>query len=536
MTAALAQAGLPADSAKRLCLKGRKDSTTSSVSKLWSQWAEYAYTAGISSDARGGPVAKHITTMDVVEYLDTRRTRAGDEISYGYFRSFKACTVNTLLLCGSLKDYDGTQAKAAMSHLAGSFRKRKPDKPRYNEWFDMDDVTGLLVEEFQTDPYETRKRKPMRCTLSILAKLTWLARSDDISKVEMDDLLAAPEDRKGPDATRSHFGAIDPETGYPGSISLRIEVAKTDSPLLKIKANPAEPALCFVLCAWLWRRDAISMGSALQSTKFWFSITQQPVSSDGTSAYKSVSSDSIARDIKEYLGAAGIDTDIYKPHAVRGAAASKMLTNGATIDAILRLGRWKSQSVFETYYKRTQQLCDLQPGTFLSKSAVDKGSKREAPSDTLSPQKPPKERSLPAVGKKGVNLCRPIPEATPGGNADGFYCWACSKSPPARLIHCSQCNVHICIHHFGTSKQDHALAEQEFKQIGWTCSECPGSICNPSSEGYKKQTWSTFNLEAPAPFEMKLKCMELYNKNGISRTQKNKVETLYKTLNPPSTS
>ena len=54
--------------------------------------------------------------------------------------------------------------------------------------------------------------------------------------------------------------------------------------------------------------------------------------------FKPVSSSTIARWIKEILALSGVDTDIFKAHSTRGAAATAAVGKGVSISEILQLG------------------------------------------------------------------------------------------------------------------------------------------------------------------------------------------------------
>ena len=64
------------------------------------------------------------------------------------------------------------------------------------------------------------------------------------------------------------------------------------------------------------------------------------------------SSDTISRWIKDQLGIAVINTDVYKPHSCRSASTSKPRNNGVSITEILKQGSWKSQNTFTKFYSR----------------------------------------------------------------------------------------------------------------------------------------------------------------------------------------
>jgi hypothetical protein len=56
--------------------------------------------------------------------------------------------------------------------------------------------------------------------------------------------------------------------------------------------------------------------------------------------------------IRSSLKAAGVDTTVFKAHSTRGAAASKALASGLSLDSILKAGQWSRESTFSKFYQR----------------------------------------------------------------------------------------------------------------------------------------------------------------------------------------
>ena len=63
-----------------------------------------------------------------------------------------------------------------------------------------------------------------------------------------------------------------------------------------------------------------------------------------------VTSSTIARWLKETLGAACIDTSIFKAHSVRGASTSAASNLGVTTEDILKAADWSTDSSFQRFY------------------------------------------------------------------------------------------------------------------------------------------------------------------------------------------
>jgi hypothetical protein len=55
-----------------------------------------------------------------------------------------------------------------------------------------------------------------------------------------------------------------------------------------------------------------------------------------------------ARWIRSLLGQAGIDTEIFKAHSVRGAATSAAANGSVPLEEILKMADWNKRSTFQT--------------------------------------------------------------------------------------------------------------------------------------------------------------------------------------------
>ena len=58
----------------------------------------------------------------------------------------------------------------------------------------------------------------------------------------------------------------------------------------------------------------------------------------------------LASDMRAVMATAGIDTDKFKAHSVRSAAVNQAKRQGLQLKQILKLGNWKSRTVFKRHY------------------------------------------------------------------------------------------------------------------------------------------------------------------------------------------
>ena len=68
--------------------------------------------------------------------------------------------------------------------------------------------------------------------------------------------------------------------------------------------------------------------------------------------HKAVTSSTIARWLRTVLEQAGINTEIFRAHSIRGASASAAARGGVTLEDILKAANWSSESVFQKFYHK----------------------------------------------------------------------------------------------------------------------------------------------------------------------------------------
>jgi len=68
--------------------------------------------------------------------------------------------------------------------------------------------------------------------------------------------------------------------------------------------------------------------------------------------HKLVSSQRLAHWIKDMLTGAGINTDTFKAHSIRGTSSSAALRKGVHIGDILQTADWSKDSTFKRFYYR----------------------------------------------------------------------------------------------------------------------------------------------------------------------------------------
>ena len=75
--------------------------------------------------------------------------------------------------------------------------------------------------------------------------------------------------------------------------------------------------------------------------------------------HKPISGASLSWWLKDIISRAGIDTSIFKAHSVRGASASAAYEKGASLQDILELADWSTDSTFRRFYYRPRHNSSL---------------------------------------------------------------------------------------------------------------------------------------------------------------------------------
>ena len=63
--------------------------------------------------------------------------------------------------------------------------------------------------------------------------------------------------------------------------------------------------------------------------------------------------DTIARWLRITMQMAGINTEVFKAHSIRGASTSKCHSLHVPVETILKHARWTNATIFAKYYKKT---------------------------------------------------------------------------------------------------------------------------------------------------------------------------------------
>ena len=208
----------------------------------------------------------------------------------------------------------------------------RPSKPRYREFWNPE----KLLDHIRTmGENGTMPLPDLHDKCNALLRLALLARSSDLAAINLNGLEHTP------DGLRFTFGPLK-QTG-PGQ-DLPVQVVPRYNEDLAI--CPVEACKALVERTTRWRKlDDAKPGRPYMDD--WNGLFLAL-----TGDHKKLSSERIASRFLALMAKAGIDTKRWKAHSARGATATWLLNKGATVDEVMRLGRWTSLLVFRDFYNR----------------------------------------------------------------------------------------------------------------------------------------------------------------------------------------
>jgi len=463
----------------------------------------------------------------VVNFLGKIRTVAGELISYGYFRAYRAAIMTPL---SDMQGFQNEREALQLVHkLTEAVKAQKKQKPKYDQFFSLDGVLATLVANYDARPASsllkehvtTAMRTELRQRAVNLIKLEGMHRSGDMSGIMADQLYNLDTESK--DAIQSGWGAqtAQDEQGHPYPAWVRLRFLKTKTTgvkSVKLDALAEEPALCPVLHLFCYVRQNLQIPEESRPVHYedkgiWWSVNKQC-----EQRFTVVTSaDTIGHTTLGLLMEAGIDTEHFKAHALRGAVANDYMQKGATADAVCANGGWTS-SAFEIFYKRSKipQL-GMQN---LTHNAVRPRSRQTRPSkeDVRAVQKAGGTGQQPATRKKnalseqvegskvtvteqqlkefciqgkqkaGLPLVRnshPDGKAwrIPGANEqNNLFCAICDDAEQSTLMWCNNCNEHYHVNCAVGPGKTFIRYKKEFSE--WLAE---GALCEVCSKAQRKK-------------------------------------------------
>jgi len=272
--------------------------------RIWADWAE-----------ANSVVAENPSSVDLVNFISEMARRG---MSTSVIKNLKS------MISTSVELNSGValgKTKLVKSALRGLTRSRPLQLPKYDEFWDVD----VLVDYVRKMSTELRKDK--RAKAIVLLKLASITRADDLSKIVESTMVFSEE-----------------------SLSFLMKGIKSDSinfsERVTIHRFKDDIRVCPVLAMEEYLRDLRTVCSEVAEIGVFRGIVRP---------FKVLSAVTIAKQTLEVMKAAGIDVNKFGAHSTRGAAASKALNKGSSVEQVMAAGRWSSWEVFNRFYNRANK-------------------------------------------------------------------------------------------------------------------------------------------------------------------------------------
>jgi len=206
--------------------------------------------------------------------------------------------------------------------LMDAIERERPPQPRYDSTWNLQTLFDYVKS---LGPNSQLSLPVLREKCVTLLKITMIARSSDIDKIKFSTIEI--------DEERMCFQMNRPKNfrkGDPGQIS--ISRLSNDEDLCPV----------VTLLEYLERTS----GNHRPNDKIFLSVRPP---------YKEIDVQTIAKDTLRMMEKAGIDISKFKAHSTRSASSSRAIDLGVSVDEVMEQGRWKSRSVFQRFYNRSQK-------------------------------------------------------------------------------------------------------------------------------------------------------------------------------------
>ncbi len=251
---------------------------------------------------------------DILEYLS-------DLFADG--KSYSLINIHRSMLSSTVQPIDGVpvgQLPSVRQLLRACFN-RNPPRPRYSFTWDVNVVLAYLSS---LGPSEDLSHDMLSRKLVVLIALSTLLRISEISTILFTSVVISDSNASfslGRPRKAQHSGALQ-----------TIKISKLEDRLL-----------CPVHCLAIYKYSTDVLRNVDNSDHLLMGL-QHP--------FRPVSSSTVGHWIKWILGRAGVAPS-FTAHSTRSAAASCASLSGVSVDSILRLGNWSSESTFSRFYSRT---------------------------------------------------------------------------------------------------------------------------------------------------------------------------------------
>ena len=297
--------GLPPHVAN-LLVSAARTSTHKTYDSGWKRWCSWCYSRQIN------PFSTTLNNI-LIFLADT----------YESGLQYRSINVLRSALSSTLPRVDGYpvgQHPYVLNLMKGILNNRPP-KPRYTYTWDVHTVTHYLK---QLGDNNDLSLKQLSLKLATLLALTCPKRVSSLSHLDLNHYRSRPE-----------------------GLSFHLPSTKSTRPDETVSAFftcfPENKRLCPVECFQRY----LSVTSCHRITE-----NNQPkkVFISYIKPHKPVTTATLARWIRSLLTQAGIDTNIFKAHSVRGAATSAAAKGSVPLEEILNMADWSNASTFKQFY------------------------------------------------------------------------------------------------------------------------------------------------------------------------------------------
>ena len=296
--------------AQTLLVAAWRDGTSKAYASAWRRWDSWCRERKLNS--------VQASVESILEFLTS-------EFNLG--RAYRTLNVYRSAISSTHPKIDSVRVgehPLVVQLLKGAYNLRPP-LPRYSSTWDVSLVVSFIDD---LGVNESLSLKDLSQKLGFLLALTAMERVSEVVSHDLRYRRFIPEGVTFalPDLTKKSRAGKDLKTSFHAGFE-------------------ENPNLCVVKCLKEYERRTSEFRplDPSKANKLLLSYIRP---------HKPISGASLSRWLKEIISRAGIDTSIFKAHSVRGASASAAYERGASLQDILDLADWSTDSTFRRFYYR----------------------------------------------------------------------------------------------------------------------------------------------------------------------------------------
>ena len=298
------------ESTRNILLAAWRKNTTSAYASAWNKWVSWCDPRKIN------PLSAPVGS--ILEFLK-------DQFEDG--KAYRTLNVDRSTLSTLLPEIDSHRVGShpLVSQLLKGIFHLRPPSPRYIFTWDVSKVLEFIKS---LGSNENLNLKMLSFKLIVLLGLTAPDRSADLAKKDLRFRTFLPEgvSFKLPGLCKTS------RPGHPPKISFHAAFAE-------------DTRLCPVECLKAYEH----------ATKDYRPKDKQqadPLFLSYIRPFRPVTASTLARWVRSLLQLAGIDTEIFSVHSLRGASTSAAFSQGVSISNILHMADWSQENTFRKFYYR----------------------------------------------------------------------------------------------------------------------------------------------------------------------------------------